>query len=93
MDFDDIFEFVMERILGPFMVVLIVLFIGFCCVGVFFIPSCIREDREREKQIEECYKQEPRTKDCEYLLWKYELKQRQPRNTTTAVPVIVPMVH
>lgn len=89
---DDIFEFVMEYILTPFVCVILVGFVLMCIVGVFMIPSCIKHDKEQERQIEECYMQKPRTEECEFLLWKYELKQKQPRHTTTAVPVIMPVV-
>ena len=33
------------------------------------IKSCVDE----EQQIHDCYIQEPKTKECEYILWKEEL--------------------
>lgn len=86
---DDIFEFVMEYIVAPFMCVLIVGFVGLCVVGLFCIPSCIKEDKARQEQIKECFMQEPRTKECEYLLWQYELKKKEPKNRTTVMPMPV----
>ena len=35
----------------------------------------------------EANKQEPRTKDCEFFLWKYENRQK---TSTVAVPVFIP---
>lgn len=88
----DIFEFVMEYVVMPFFCLVMICFIGFCIISLFYIPSCIKHEKEQQKQIEECYMQKPRTDDCEFLLWKYELSKKQPRHTTTAVPVIMPMV-
>lgn len=38
-----------------------------CCAG-----KCIKE----EQQIHDCYIQEPKTKECEYILWKEENKNQ-----------------
>lgn len=36
------------------------------------IKGCIKE----EQQIHDCYIQEPKTKECEYILWKEENKNQ-----------------
>ena len=36
------------------------------------IKSCVDE----EQQIHDCYIQEPKTKECEYILWKEELRAK-----------------
>ena len=33
-----------------------------------------KEQDAYNQQLEECFKQEPRTTDCEFVLWKYEIK-------------------
>ena len=40
------------------------------------IKGCIKE----EQQIHDCYIQEPKTKECEYILWKEELKASKNKN-------------
>ena len=87
---DDIVDFVEKYIFEPFMCVLTVGIVLLCVVGVFCIPSCIKKDAEEKKQIEECFMQEPRTKECEFILWKHELKMSKPRNTHSTM--VMPMV-
>lgn len=36
------------------------------------ITKDINVSKEYEQKLEYCFKQEPRTKDCEFILWKYE---------------------
>lgn len=38
------------------------------------IKSCVDEYVKEEQQIHDCYIQEPKTKECEYILWKEELR-------------------
>ena len=87
---DDIIYFIMEYIVAPFAMLIVVGLIAFCIIGVFFIPSCIKHDQEVQKKIEECFMQEPRTKECEYILWQYELKKKEPKHNTTVMPM--PMI-
>ena len=84
---DDIADFIMEYILTPFICVAIVGFVGLCVVGLFCIPSCIMKDRAEQEQIKECFMQEPRTKECEYILWRYELKEKEPKHHTAVMPM------
>lgn len=30
---------------------------------------------EKELRLENCFKQEPRTKDCEFIIWQYEVSR------------------
>lgn len=92
MDFYDIFEWLMEHIIGPFFVFLLLCFCAFLVFVIFNIPSCIKEEKEKEQKIEACFKQKPRTEECEYILWQYELEKKKPTHTTTAVPVFMPVV-
>lgn len=45
------------------------------------IKSCVDE----EQQIHDCYIQEPKTKECEYILWKEELKASQDDDFVTGM--------
>lgn len=40
------------------------------------IKGCIKG----EQQIHDCYIQEPKTKECEYILWKEELRASKNKN-------------
>lgn len=90
--FFDIFDWCMEHIIGPFVLILMLCFCGLLVLAIFNIPSCIRQEKEEEQRIEACYKQKPRTEECEYILWKYELEKNKPTHTTTAVPVFMPVI-
>ena len=83
---DDIMEFIMLKIIMPILVFgsLIFLIIGICV-----IPSCIKQDINEKQEVERCFMQEPRTKECEYILWKYELKMKKPTSRTTVMPMPV----
>lgn len=54
------------------------IFVAFLFVILLFlavdnqITKDINASKEYEQRLEECFKQEPRTKDCEFVLWKYE---------------------
>ena len=45
------------------------------------IKYCVDE----EQQIHDCYIQEPKTKECEYILWKEELKASQDDDFVTGM--------
>ena len=45
------------------------------------IKGCIKE----EQQIHDCYIQEPKTKECEYILWKEELRASQDDDFVTGM--------
>lgn len=83
-------DFIIEKIFLPFGAIVLFLFVCFCVLGIFCIPSCIEQDKRERQQIKECFMQEPRTKECEYILWNYELKQNTPKNNTRVMPM--PMV-
>lgn len=40
------------------------------------IKGCVDECIKKEQQIHDCYIQEPKTKECEYILWKEENKNQ-----------------
>lgn len=44
------------------------------------IKSCVDECIKSEQQIHDCYIQEPKTKECEYILWKEELRASKNKN-------------
>lgn len=69
-----------EKIIG----IVIGLLIAFVVALLVFAFVCEANTQER---LEICYKQEPRTKDCEFFLWKYENRQK---TSTVAVPVFIP---
>ena len=54
-------------------------------VVVYFVHQ---EEEQQQKEVERCFVQEPRTKECELVLYKYENRKK---NTTTAVPVFMPI--
>lgn len=63
--------------------VILGLFVAACVV---LLIGCVICEAKNQHQIEICYKQEPRTKDCEFLLWKYENREK---TSTVAVPVFI----
>ena len=68
-----------EKIFFGFFITIIIL-LGVC---VYF---CIEEDREQTEAVERCFMQEPRTKECELVLYKYENRRK---HTTTVMPMPV----
>ena len=44
------------------------------------IKGCVDECIKAEQQIHDCYIQEPKTKECEYILWKEELRASKNKN-------------
>lgn len=40
------------------------------------VDKCIEEDQQIQQQIHDCYIQESKTKECEYILWKEENKNQ-----------------
>ena len=71
-------------------------FVGvfFACVGlialmliigifIYVISGCAKKDMLKEQQIHECFIQEPRTKECEYILWQEELKAGKKSNSNS----------
>lgn len=59
------------RVLLLILTVAIIVAVTKCCVD-----ECIKE----EQQIHDCYIQEPKTKECEYILWKEELRASKNKN-------------
>lgn len=55
-----------EKIVFGLLVMLMcgMLFVAICCP---FVES------ERDAELKKCYLQEPKTDDCRFMLWKYEV--------------------
>lgn len=83
---DDIIEFILLKILFPIFVFGILIFV---IGGIFTIPSCIKEEQEEKQRVEACFMQEPRTKECEFVLWQHELNMKKPESRTTVMPMPV----
>lgn len=49
------------------------------------IKGCVDECIKKEQQIHDCYIQEPKTKECEYILWKEELRASQDDDFVTGM--------
>lgn len=66
------------KIIDGFMITMIVIIVGLIS---FVIYMCYQQNKE----IRQCFFQEPRTKECEYVLY---------RNTTrrSYVPVTIPVI-
>lgn len=44
-------------------------------LGIIFIIIFLAEaDKKKEQELHDCFIQEPRTKECEYIIWKEEQK-------------------
>lgn len=61
--------------LGLFLTALMLLAVTKGCVD-----ECIKEKQQIQQQIHDCYIQEPKTKECEYILWKEELRASKNKN-------------
>lgn len=83
---DSIIEFIMFKILMPVFVFGILIFV---VCGIIAIPSCIKKEQEEKQRVEACFMQEPRTKECEFVLWQHELKMKKPGSRTTVMPMPV----
>lgn len=52
-------------------IVLIVVFLLFLAVDNN-VTKDINKSKEYEQRLEYCFREEPRTKDCEFVLWRRE---------------------
>lgn len=86
---DDILEFIMLKILFP---VLVFGLLFILIAGILSIPSCIKEEQEEKQRVETCFMQEPRTKECEFVLWQHELKMKKPNSQATVMPMPMSVV-
>lgn len=58
-----------EKACGYIAIFVIIAFIFFfCCL----VKSCSHEMQEREQALHECFMQDDRTKECEYIIWQEE---------------------
>ena len=58
-------DFMLEKIFLPLL--LILLFAAIISIPVLFV-----QHSKYEAYLKDCFKQENRTKECEYALWEYE---------------------
>lgn len=84
---DDIIDFVMEKIVIP-VVVFGILFV--IVGGIFAFPFYLKQEEEEKQMVESCFMQDPRTKECEFVLWQYELEKKESNTRSTVMPM--PMV-
>lgn len=61
----------MANIIEAVIVIIVVTILGFLAIDKV-ISDNINKSKEYEKRLEYCFKEEPRTKDCEFVLWKHE---------------------
>lgn len=60
-----------------FVIIFSVLFIG---AFIYYISGAAELEKQKEQALHECFIQEPRTKECEHMLWKEELKNKKSNN-------------
>lgn len=61
----------MANIIEAVIVIIVVTILGFLAIDKV-ISDNINKSKEYEQRLECCFKEEPRTKDCEFVLWKHE---------------------
>ena len=76
---EDMIDFFFLKIL-PVIFVMIVLGL------LVIVPIAIKQNAEYQNCLKECFMQEHKTKECEYMLWKYE---NRTKNNTTVMPMPV----
>ena len=76
----DIWDF-LTAIFIFFGVIIVILFIS---AFIYCISGCAEKDELRKQQIHDCFVQEPRTKECEYILWQEELKAVKHNNSNSS---------
>ena len=83
-DFLETFCEIFKLIFAVLSVLLCVIIIG---ALIYCITGGAEKDRQEKQEIHDCFIQEPRTKECEYILWQYELKntKRESQNTNNNV--------
>lgn len=76
---DDFWDFVGALFAYIGLILILIFFAGF----IYCISGCADEDMRKKEQIHECFIQEPRTKECEYILWQEELKAGKKSNSNS----------
>lgn len=70
-DFIDGIKFIASVMLWLIMAILCIIFI----ISFLYVVSGAAEaDKKKEQELHDCFIQEPRTKECEYIIWKEEQK-------------------
>ncbi len=61
-----------------------IIFIGFIIGSVYNLTtSC----KEHQAQIKECFMQDVKSKECQYILWQEELRNRKTTNRSRGVGI------
>jgi len=58
----------------------------FITAFILLLGLCIHNDIQQDRAVKACYMQEHKTKECEFLLWKYENRDK---THAVAVPVFI----
>ena len=74
-------DFIVDKIVMPMLILLLF-------ATVIGIPFLFMQHRQHEETLKICYMQEDRTKECEYVLWKYENRTKT-RSAIVPMPVVV----
>ncbi len=61
----------------------VIIFVFLIGIFIYCISGCAEKDELRQQQIHDCFVQEPRTKECEYILWQEELKAAKRNNSNS----------
>ena len=85
MDFFDDFFFLVKKLLTAICAVVFVIIICSSVLSLLGITDCTK----KEEALRECYMQNPRTADCEYMVWKYEVDHAKPKKNITPMPIFI----
>ena len=81
-DFIDFIKFIASAMLCLIMAILCIIFI----ISFLYVVSGAAEaDKKKEQELHDCFIQEPRTKECEYIIWKEVKKDSSSDNLATGV--------
>lgn len=83
--FDDFFGLV-KTLLAGVCAAAVVIIICFSVLSLLGITDC---GTKKEEAVRECYMQNPRTADCEYMVWKYEVDHAKPQKNITPMPIFI----
>ena len=70
-DFIDFIKFIASALLFLIMAILCIIFI---ISFLYVVSGAAESDKKKEQELHDCFIQEPRTKECEYIIWKEEQK-------------------
>lgn len=64
---------------------ILILFISIVLAGMVIAGYC---QKQYDDGLKACYMQEPRTQDCEFMIWKYENRDKSSHHIMP-VPVVI----